>query len=901
MVNWIREFINTLRSVFGLSRKQRELDIEMSFHIEEMIDDLMEQGMNREEAHKAALKEFGGVEQIKEECRESWGINVLVNVVNNFLFGLRISIRNRSSSLLSILVLSLGIGISTMMYTVFSKVLDMSAGADLNERHLFVQWETGQPGGLAINSFDFKFIRDEAKSFEKFVGIQVLGGWFHLPGKRADRERYTGGFVSSNFFDLANTNPQIGRVFSQQGSNEDLVREVVISDVVWDDFYSRDKEILGSILMVNDEECVVVGVMPVGFAFPQNLQFWIATDWRGMESSNRASAPNLTAVVGELKEGLNKNEASSELGVIASNLTTSFPMVNMKLERFRLTSFQEKFTSPGAIAILTIGIGISFLVLMLACSNVFHIIVSRTTARAHELAVRCSLGAQRRNVIFQILIDGLILSGLGAVLGILLAQRGLNYLTQYLTYFKGHPGLNGFPLNFDVILFSVGAAVVAGVAASLIPALRASKIEIFGILKDDTKSTSSIYVGRLSKIIVISQVGFSSLLIFICLVVNTLVWGYWAKILDFPFDDKTVLSTVVINESGRFGAGENGSQEKFYKELHSRFSEVPGVRAVALTNAQLGVGNTGESILIEDREDVLPADRAQVNLVTPSLLEVYGVNVLSGRMINDGDILQSANVCVVDSDFVDVYCKGSNAVGMRLKVRGAKESEDPGWTTVVGVIPNLKSMMPFPPKGNIMIPYTRRQGWVPTVLVGTEGTGGGNYRRATREIIQAVVPEARVFGGILTIKERLDVVFGVLNTVLTVGAIFGGAILVMSLVGLYSIIEFTNFQRQKEFGIRMAVGANSFDIAISVIKPWLITIGAGLTIGFIGAMGLPYAINSFIGEGVSAIGDQITVTNLLIKPYVWTILLICVTCLVGMGVPCLRALKTKPMEVMGVK
>lgn len=890
---------NWLVALLGYGRRNSDLSEEIAFHIEMRTDLNIEAGMSPKDARSAALKEFGGIDKIKEQTRDSWGTRIVVDQVRNITFGLRLSIRYRSSSILAVCVLGIGIGTSIAMYTISTIGLDLSAGGNLSEKHQLLDWDTGTRKGEAINTQDFKIIREEIESLEDLVAMKSTSALLKIPGKRKDKEYYKGLFATSNLFNLTDTAPLHGRLFSRNALDVASNSEIVISYSLWNDFFDRNESAIGTSLFVNDKEHMIVGVMPAGFAFPRKQKFWVSTDWQEFDGEIPENTPTVV-VVGKLIQNTNIEESLAELNTLSTNLSGSTAKTGSDKLNLRLRPHKQSFIGDKPLEVILIFNGGAFLVLMLACSNVFHIIISRTAKRSHELAVRCSLGARRGHVMWQVIVDGLTLSCLGAILGIGLAAIGLRAFSQFLKSFDRIPGVDTFQVSLRLepgaIYVAIGAALVAGIAASVIPAWRASKIDAYSILKADFNSSSSIFVGWLSKGIVISQVAFSAVLIFLSYLFLVFIPSNFSKTIDLPYNQDSVL-TAPVGHPYKKGSHET---HEFYIELKKKLQAVPGVRATALSSDGPGIG---EDYIFEfefQGDDRVATDQwAQVSSESPDFLEVYGLDLKSGRMFNSLDTMESNRVCLVNVHFVETYCKSGDPIGLRLRLVNHKNKDAPTWFSIIGVIPNHKPESIRIARERIILPYTQTGSSGATILINAKEAGQARYRQAIRQAVRELVPEAQFPAGILTVKESFDQSLELIRTISTAGKLFGGIILFMSMVGLYSIVSFTTEQRRKEFGIRIAVGATNWGIAKTVLKPWILMTCGGLIIGFFGVMFLQAAILAYM-ESIKAPTIALGAFENVAIPYLLVSIIICCSSFVAVAVPVRRALQIPPMEVIRI-
>ena len=890
---------NWIRSLFSLGRCHSDLDDEIACHIEMRMEQLEAEGMSPGEARKQAMREFGNLDYMKEGCRDAWGLSVVVGVVREIRFGIRLSARYMSSSILGVIVLGVGLAISMVGLTVFGKLESIvsTGGVKIDDRCVVLNWEVGKARGEPIKALDFVSLKEEAESLDEVIGFRRTKGSVYALGKKEDVKQYACVHASPNLFEIIDVRPQRGRTFLENATDSEIRREVVISDMLWRDLFSRAESAVGGMLVVNGEERMIVGVMPAGFAFPIDCHFWLPTDWSRYASDKRRNAPSLK-VFGLMREGESPGSVSAELDTIAANLSTEYPDSNDKLERVRVSTLWQWMMVRGAWVPIAIGAGICLLSLLLACSNAFNIIIARTAARSHELAIRTSLGARRSHLIRQVIVDGLILAGGGVLLGIAIAAVSIRFIADVLSSFDALYVAHDLSLNPQVVVIACMLAVGAGAAASFIPAWRASKLDANEVLKDDSKSSSSVYIGWLSKVIVTSQVAFTTVLLFFGLIFLIIVPDKAAQSLSLPYNEEAVL-TAQINlrkDSAFRGVGPEALQ-RFYSRFREEMNRVPGVVGTAITSRQWGILGDGSRMMIEGWEDVEHEMIVNVNTVSPDAFRLYDAALLEGRLLNDLDLRNSGNVCVVDSVFVDAYCSHEEPIGMRIKWRGNSRSAT-DWFTVVGVIEDLEfGTLGGTKKGSVYVSYKQIPIWNPEILVMANDAGDSKYRQAFRGILNDLAPEAEIEQGILTIAERLEIAFGLWYRALTAGGVLGGAVLAMALIGLYSIVAFATSMRRKEFGIRMAVGSNRLGVVKTVLRPWLVTVATGLVLGF-GVLVLTWRIVLAMNGQDPSGADYVDFAGGIGRIYLWVVALVCVCCAVGMGLPAWRATQVDPMKVM---
>lgn len=468
-MRFLSEIFNRIRALFQSRSAAREINAELEQHLEFMIEDYIAEGMSPPAARRKAMMKFGNVDRHKEDTRDSWGNRVFLDSLRNFVFGLRLCSRYPESSILAIIVLALGIGISSILFTFCTKLYRLNAGGKIDDRQVYLRWDGEGRQRQPMTSQEFKMLRTTNQSMERLVGAQPVSFAF-CPKGRTDEERQVKGILASgNFFQLSKDLPGAGRTFlmaDETGADA----PIVISDGLWSEYFDHDPSAVGSVALVNNRERRIVGVMPDGFAFPGDFQIWMPTDWREFDALPADQAPRIN-VYGTLRDDVALVKAQAELTVLANAYVAEHPTLQKRRAKFRFRAgpLRELFIDDDAAAIFVIGMAGAILVLLLICSSVFHIIMTRTARRSHELATRCSLGASRSHVISQVLVDGITLALIGSALGIGIATLGLNFVTGQLAMFD-MPGLHTFRLSPQTIGFALGAAMLAGAASALLPA-----------------------------------------------------------------------------------------------------------------------------------------------------------------------------------------------------------------------------------------------------------------------------------------------------------------------------------------------------------------------------------------------------------------------------------------------
>lgn len=634
------ELRNRIGAFFRNRGIAKEVDAEMQQHLEFMIEDYIAEGMSPQAARRKAMMKFGNVEKHKEDARDAWGNRVLLDFIRNFRFGLRLCGRYPESSVLAIIVLALGIGIASVIFTASSQFMQLNVGGKIDDQQVYLRWQGKDRKRRGPSTQELDAMEQASRSMERLVGIHRNSFSFHPYDREEEERQIDGAMTSANFFQLAQDSPAIGRTFLPDDLIDEENAPVVISDSLWNEFYDRSPSAVGSVAIVNGQQRRIVGVMPQGFAFPRTENIWLPSSWREFASLPAKDAPWID-VYGTVKEGVTIMQAQEELRSIVGGFLSENSDPKMKEGEFRLvvSSLRNIYVGMGPMVILSLGSTVALLVLLLCASNVFHVIMARTARRAHELATRCSLGAPRSHVVAQVLVDGVTLALLGAVLGLGLAKFGLDALSQQLLVFDLGEAMD-LQMTPRVIWFALGAAIFTGSVAALVPAWRACRIDAFAVLKDDAPGAQGIHASRLSRNLLTFQVGCSALLLWIGLV----AFGELSLVqkLEFPFNTDEVL-TAKLRLRYDPGLRKPEAVNQFRERLERRLQAVPGVQGVAFSSADHAFFGDGTRV-DHDAWDPAVKKTAQVEVVSPGLLEVYGMSPVSGRMINGSDTKDARKV-----------------------------------------------------------------------------------------------------------------------------------------------------------------------------------------------------------------------------------------------------------------
>jgi putative ABC transport system permease protein len=753
-------------------------------------------------------------------------------------YGVRSLRRSPALTLAAVLSLALGVGANTTIFTLINTLfLNPLPVARPSELVAVFTLDANNPtrfGNLLPlshpNLSDFRVQND--------VLTDLAGYSSPLPlslSTDGAPERVFAQLVTGNYFDVLGVRPAAGRFFT---ADEDRTpgthAVVVIGHGFWQRRMGADRGAIGRTITLNRIPFTVVGVAPEGFKGVTAIfgpDVWLPSmmaprvlprqfgDWlheRGAVSFNAA---------GRLKSGITREQAEARLKAIAAVLEREYPAAN-KGRSVSVTTLAEAAIFPGMRGALLFGgavlMAIVGLVLLIACSNVANLLLARATARRQEIAVRLALGAARGRIVRQLLTESLVLAVAGGTLGLAFGYWG----QEVLWSFRPAVVANNFvDLQFDtrVFLFTFILALASGVVFGLVPALRASRPDLVGVLKDETTSASGHRrTARLRGALVVGQVALS--------LVSLVVAGLFLRNIQHAFDvdlgyDVARIAVVSMNPAQ---AGYEGPRlEQFYRDARARALQVPGVASASWSANQPLWANNYRRISIDGRDPRDTSDGALllVNTVDAAFFETLGAAVIDGREFDGTDRLESPRVALVNETMAAKYWPNESALGKRLRF-----DDDPAGREIVGVVKTVKyQSLGEPPQPAMYIPLAQNAAGAMVLYIRSDRGPASVLRSvqgAMRNLDAAVPLENPA-----TVAEVIDQSLWMMKLATGLLAVFGALALGLACVGLYGILAYVVGQRQREIGLRMALGADRVSVLWLVLRDAAALVGAGIVIG----------------------------------------------------------------------
>jgi predicted permease len=746
----------------------------------------------------------------------------------NIRYGARMLVRRPGLTALAIVALALGIGLTTTMFSIVYAAVLKGLPYEQSDQ-LVALFRTRPAQGIQlmpVSIHDFADWREQQKSFEAIAAYYAET--VNVSGSEGRPVRYLGAYASANLFDILRVRPILGRTFRPEEDKPSTPPVMILSYRAWRDRFNGDPRVIGESVRANAEMTTIVGVMPEKFDFPGQMDAWLPLRIDPL-AFPRGSGPALESTqlqaIGRLREGGSLEAAQTEMSLIAKRIAADHPESN---EGVGVTAMRQidLAIGPQARAMLWTMLGAVFGVLLIACANVANLLLARTALRTREIAIRTALGAGRLRTIAQLLAETLVLAAAGAAVGLLVAKVGIDF-------FNASAATQELPLwlvvGFDpaVIFFVLALTVVSAILAGTIPALRASKGDVSGILNDEGRGSSGLRLGRISRLLVVAQLALScGLLVAAGLMIRTIV-----NVARFDFGYNT--SNVYTARLGLFAKDYPTplAQRQFYDRVRQRVERLPGVRTVAYTSDLPARGSQMLRLSVDGAAYPTEQDhpRARRIVITPGYFDAFDVKPVSGRTFTDADRAESQPVAVVNERFVQRFLGRANPIGRQIKLG---EDAVP-WRTIVGVVPDMHlggviGQIEAQDEG-VYLPLDQNVINFMTLLVRT-AQDPMTYASAIQSEVNAIDPALPLYWvRSLEGQYRLDTWF--FRAFGTLFMAFGFAALALAVVGLYGMMSFSVGQRTREIGVRMALGAPADRILRLVLGQGSVQLAAGVLIG----------------------------------------------------------------------
>jgi putative ABC transport system permease protein len=873
-------------SLFSRRRRYTDLSVSIQEHLEDKIEELMESGMSREEAAQTARREFGNVALLEQRSREVWQWTTIESIVSDIRFTLRALFKSPGFTLMAILIMALGIGANSAIFSVVHAVLLQPLPYQDPDRLVQI-WhvppQSSFPGmtRFAVSAANFL---DWQKQNTVFSDMALASGaGFEVTGQ-GKPETIAAGTVTYNFFSLLGVQPIYGRVFLPQEDQPGHNKEIILGYKLWQSRFASDPNVAGRTISLDGSPYIIVGVMGPKMNKPEFAQAWVPLGLTAQEAAVRGEHHYFS--IARLKPGVSIAQAQAEMNTISSRLEQAYP-ADDKGWGAVVVSMRDEVVGDVRPALLMMLGAVGF-VLLIACANVANLIFARAFGRRKEMAVRSALGASRARMVQPLLMEAVILSLFGGAFGLVFAHFGIDLLLKFFA--DKLPRMGDIGLSSAVLFFTLALSVVTGLLSGILPALSMLRGDVNESLKQglgrlDTDSGSSFTRSALVTV----EVALSIVLLIGAGLMLRSLWSL--RSVDPGFDPHNALTADL--EISRHAFNTPTQESQFFDQALQRVRALPGVEAVgAIDNLPL-TGGSSQPVAIEGRPVVPMSEQPEVSVrvITPGYLKAMRIPILEGRDIQQSDSADSTAVVVISKAMARQFWPNGSPIGHHLKLTFFPDKE----RTVIGVAGDVKQEGLNSTAGVATLYWPLAQAsdsstgpWRPYGM--SMVVRAPNPQTLTPAITQAVaqVNSSIPLDNVITLDDFIGntLIQPSFNTQLL--AIFGSLALIICAIGIYSVLAYSVKRRMREIGLRLAFGASFRDVASNVIvqgmRPTLIGVAAGLVAAF--ALG---HIAARLVYGVSA-RDLAT--------FISASLFIVFVSFAASIVPALRATRIDPLKVL---
>ena len=895
-MRWRHDLISAghrLLAVFGRRRRARDIDDELAFHLAMKQDALEREGRDAGHARLAARREFGNVALLKEQTQDMWTFPSFESFVQDTRYAVRTLWKSPGFSVVATLVLAIGIGANTAMFSLVDAMLLRGLPYTDAERLVLlignVQRATGveRRGNSLPDHLDWRAQSTAFEDMAAYTQTNVTLSSFDEP------ERVPAEAVSAGYFELLRVTPQYGRVFSPSEDavpNRDFV--AILSDGLWKRRFGADPTIVNREIRLGTRAYTVIGIMPPGFTgLTDTADLWIPFAQSGVPPTNRGSRGFQS--VARLKPGVSMAAAAAELDAISQQLAKAYPATNDQrgVEVTPLADFVFGQLRP---VLLTLMAAVAF-VLLIACANVANLLIGRSEVRQREIALRTALGAGRTRLMRQLVTESCVLTLIAGAAGTALAYGAVRALVSSSpvtlpSYFQ--PGL-----SMPVLAFTLGVSLACGILLGLAPALHARFATLSSALKDSTRGSTGTGARRIRSVLVVAEVAFAIVLL---IGAGLMIRSLQKLTAIHPGFDATNVLTLSVSVPRLPAAapavapvpGQPAPPPPPFvvpaAAILEQVRSVPGVARASLAS-DIPLGNSSSAIFYtaegDTTSDAQTVPRAYFHRVSPEFFEAMKIPIQRGRTFVASESTPDSPAVIVSENVVRRFWPGQDPIGKRLKLGTQVDNRNPG-LSIVGVVPEVRyRALPENPTRDpdLYFPALDRS---PQSLIVRTAADPDAVAPAIRAAIRGAHPALIVFG-VTPLQALIDAQTSTSRFTTWLLGVFATAALILSIVGIYGVMSYLVTQRTREFGIRLALGATRREIVRVVLRQGAALVAIGAVVGVAGTLALARLLDGLLYQ-VTAFDPSSAVAALTLV----------VVALIACVVPAVRATRVDPVTAL---
>jgi putative ABC transport system permease protein len=798
-----------------------------------------------------------------------------MSFIQDVRYGLRLLRTNPGFTIVAVVLLALGIGANTAIFSVVNAVL-LRPLPYANPDRLITIRETNIPKfpEFSIAPGNFLDWQKQNTTFEKMAAYR--GQQYILTGS-AEPERVRGMRITADLLSLLGASPILGREIRPDEDQENKGFVVLLSHGFWQRRFGGDPGIVGTSLTLSAQPFTVIGVMPSNFDFPDpTVEVWTPMAFTGRDTQNHGG--HYISVMGSLKQGVTLDQARADLSAIAKRLEEQYPDSNAGWG-VKLALMQDYLVSDIKPSLLLL-LAAVVLVLLIACANVANLLLVRAAARQRELSLRAALGASRWRVVRQMLTESVLLAIVGGGFGLAIAYWGLKLLLRMAP--EGIPRVQNVSIDLGALVFTIGVTLFTGLLFGLLPAFHAWRPDLTEALKDGGRGGSE---GRgrqrLRGALVVAEIAISLML----LVGAGLLIKSFIRLqgVSAGFDSANVLTTGIGLPGSKYS--DDARRTQFFSQLLESLATLPGVQAAAVTQSLPITSDFVLGFVVQGRPLYKPGEGPSTNYysVSPDYFKAMGIRLIRGRLFDHRDVAGSPRIAIINETMAKKYFVDEDPIGKRIHVTNGPET----FREIVGIVADVRQYgLDQPVPAQTYEPFFQAPFNGVTLVARTDGEPL-KLSAAVRSKVLAIDKDQPV-STFRTMEQIVANSIASRRFSMLLFGIFAALAMILAAVGIYGVMSYSVSQRRQEIGIRVALGASSRDVVNLIVRHGMLLAGLGVVIGLIAAFAASRVISTLL-FGVSA-------TDPLV--FIAIPLLLAVVAFLACLLPARRATKVDPITAL---
>lgn len=833
MLTRLRLLLARLRALVTNRRLDDDFTAELQSHVDLLADEHIARGVAPAEARRLAVLRVGNLTSLRMQHRDARGLPLVDDLWQDLRFALRLIVKDRWFSAAAVAAIALGIGANTLGFTIVNAAFIRGFSFDEADRLHAVSWRHEQGRRSPLSLADFEDWRAATRAFTDLAAYSF--GAVNISDDLASPEQTQGAWVSANHFDVLRQPPILGRAFAAGEDRRGAEPVVIIGHEIWKNRFASDPNAVGRLLKVNGRAATIIGVMPERMKFPDNSELWmpfVPTD------AQLARDARILNVFGRLAAGVGQQAAAAEIEAVARRTIAANAETTKALAGGRVETFLERYLGGAARPMFITVMGAVMFVLLIACANVANLLLSRAMYRTREVAVRYSLGATRWRVVRQLLIESIALSTMGGLVGLVLATAGVQAFDAAVQMSQPPYWLR-FTIDYRVLAYVAGICIATGVLFGLAPALHVSRDTQNETLKEGARgSTGNRRANRFGNGLVVAELALTAVL----LCGAGLMLRSFAALdaADPGFPVEGLMRMRMQLPPANYPTAE--ARLRFFDQLQPRIEAIPGIQMAAVTTSVPPLDDQEWRFEIDGQAEVDEEHRPFVATVTvtPGYFDVLGVAINRGRGLTAADGAAGADNVIISQVMAERYFAGGDPIGRRIRFTARREQGEPEqpWRTVVGVSARMLQGSADEAFSSAVVYVPFRQSPPRTASLLIRSTlPPVSVMAAVRAAVQSLDADQPVFT-VQTLAQAFDEERIMYRIFATLFAVLGAIALVLSAVGIYGVMAYTVTHRTQEIGVRMAIGAQRWQVSWLFLKRALLQLLLGLALGMPAALAL---------------------------------------------------------------